>query len=240
MYRRRPATPVYKLLQLKQCLHGEPLKIIERLGHSADAYAAAKDCLDRKYGGERRLVSMYLNELENFRPIKQGQTKAFEKFADILNVAIVNLKEAGRVNGLNSVSLHSRLQQKLPESILVNYRRWLLENKTEESVERLRDFVVKETEFYAVARDTLANSSRKDESQANFNNQTFLASSNKNFRSVPLQRDLCACCRESHPIWKCKEFLQLSVPNRWDVAKQKGLCFRCLGTNHLGRSTMRY
>ena len=230
-----PATPVYKLLQLKQCLQGEPLKIIERLGHSADAYAAAKDCLDRKYGGERRLVSMYLNELENFRPIKEGQTKAFEKFADILNVAIVNLKEAGRVNDLNSVSLHSRLQQKLPESILVNYRRWLLENKTEESVERLRDFVVRETEFYAVARDTLVNSSRKDESQAKFNNRTFLASSNKNFRSVP-PRDLCAGCRESHPIWKCKEFLQLTVPNRWDVAKQKGLCFRCLGTNHLGRS----
>ena len=90
---------------------------------------------------------MYLNELENFRPIKEGQTKAFEKFADILNVAIVNLKEAGRVNDLNSVSLHSRLQQKLPESILVNYRRWLLENKTEESVERLCDFVVRETEF---------------------------------------------------------------------------------------------
>ena len=109
-----PATPVYKLLQLKQCLQGEPLKIIERLGHSADAYAAAKDCLDRKYGGEKRLVSMYLNELENFRPMKEGQTKAFEKFADILNVAIVNLKEAGRVNDLNSVSLHSRLQQKLP------------------------------------------------------------------------------------------------------------------------------
>ena len=54
---------------------------------------------------------MYLNELENFRPIKEGQTTAFEKFADILNIAIVNLKESGRVNDLNSVSLHLRLQQ---------------------------------------------------------------------------------------------------------------------------------
>ena len=208
------ATPVYKLLQLNQSLQGEPLKTIERLGHSADAYAAAIDCLDRKYGGERRLVFIYLNELENFRPIKEGQTKAIEKFVDILNAAIVNLKEAGRVNNLNSVSLHSRLQQKLPESILINYRRWLLENKTEESVKSLRDFVVRETEFYGVGQDNLAKGSQKNKSPAKFSNRTFLANSNKSFRSTPLQRDLCTCCREEHPIWKCKEFLQLSATDQ--------------------------
>jgi len=35
---------------------------------------------------------IYLSELENFWPIKEGQTKALKKFADILNVEIVNLK----------------------------------------------------------------------------------------------------------------------------------------------------
>ena len=72
--------------------------------------------------------------------------------------------------------------------------------------------------------------------KAKFNNWTFLANPNKSLKLAPQQQDLCACCCKAHFIWKCKEFLQLSVPNSRDVAKQKGLCFSCLGTNHLGRS----
>ena len=48
-----PATPEYKLLQLRQHLSGEALKAVETLGHSAAAYEAAKERLERKFGGER-------------------------------------------------------------------------------------------------------------------------------------------------------------------------------------------
>ena len=48
-----PATAEYKLLQLKQCLADEALKAIESLGHSATAYKAAEDTLERKFGGQR-------------------------------------------------------------------------------------------------------------------------------------------------------------------------------------------
>ena len=43
-----PGTSLYKLLQLKQCLQGESLRLIERLGHSAEAYDAAKECFVRR------------------------------------------------------------------------------------------------------------------------------------------------------------------------------------------------
>ena len=69
-----PATPEFKLLQLRQCLQEEPLRVAEKLGHSPVAYEAAKKCLERKYGGERRLISLCLDELEAFRPIKDGHT----------------------------------------------------------------------------------------------------------------------------------------------------------------------
>lgn len=45
-----PATPDYKLLQLRQYLSGEALRCIESLNHSAAAYEAAKERLERKYG----------------------------------------------------------------------------------------------------------------------------------------------------------------------------------------------
>ena len=47
-----PATAEYKLLQLRQCLTGEALKVIKSLGYSATAYEAAKYRLERKFGGK--------------------------------------------------------------------------------------------------------------------------------------------------------------------------------------------
>ena len=44
-----PATAEYKLLQLRQYLSGEAVKVIDSLGHSATAYEAAKQRLERKY-----------------------------------------------------------------------------------------------------------------------------------------------------------------------------------------------
>ena len=47
-----PATPELRLLQLCQSLSGEALKAVKTLGHSAPAYQAAKERLERKYAGK--------------------------------------------------------------------------------------------------------------------------------------------------------------------------------------------
>ena len=46
-----PATSEYKLLQLRQHLIREPLERVDNLGHSAGAYDASKNRLERKFGG---------------------------------------------------------------------------------------------------------------------------------------------------------------------------------------------
>jgi len=55
-----PMSAEYKLLQLRQYLSGNALKAIENLGHSAASYEAAKDRLDRKFGGIRRHIVVHL------------------------------------------------------------------------------------------------------------------------------------------------------------------------------------
>ena len=70
---RAPATAEYKLLQLRQCLSGEALKAIDSLGYSPTAYEAAKERLERKFGGERRQVALYLED-------RQFQTCTFWEF----------------------------------------------------------------------------------------------------------------------------------------------------------------
>ena len=121
-----PATAEYKLLQLRQYLSGEALQVIENSGHSATAYEAAKERLERKYGGQRRQIAAYLEDLDNFKQVRTGNAKDLEKFADLLDIAIINLQEAGQDHELENGSLYTKLQRKLSESMLPRYHRGYL------------------------------------------------------------------------------------------------------------------
>ena len=51
-----------KLLHLRKCLSGEALNVIDGLGYSMSAYKIAKERIERKYGGEKRNLNLYLEE----------------------------------------------------------------------------------------------------------------------------------------------------------------------------------
>ena len=61
---------------------------IESLGHSSFACQEAKERLERKYGGTRRKVMVYLHALDNLKPIRNDHAKDVEKFADLLDIAM--------------------------------------------------------------------------------------------------------------------------------------------------------
>ena len=132
-----PAAAEYKWLQLRQYLSGEALQVIENLGHSATAYEAAKERLERKYGGQRRQIAAYLEDLDNFKQVRTGNAKDLAKFANQLDIAIINLQEAGQDHELGNGSLYTKLQRKLSESMLPRYHRWVFENNITESVAAL-------------------------------------------------------------------------------------------------------
>ena len=131
-----PATPEYKLLQLRQYLSGKALKVVESLGH----YETAKERLECKFGGKRHQIALQLEELENYKPLCPGNARDLERLADLLDVAVVNLREAGRHDELRSGSLYLSLYKKLTEAMLAHYHRWIHENGRCQSVETLREF----------------------------------------------------------------------------------------------------
>ena len=237
-----PATGEYKLLQLRQYLSGEALKVIDSLGHSATAYEAAKDRLERKFGGRRRQIAIYLEELEQFRQIRTGNAKDIEEFADLLDIAMINLQEAGHHHELGDGSLYNKLQRKIPEAMLARYQRWLFEHNKEESVVSLRTWILQEAEFQTVASekvrgvtgklsDTPTRSTPRQSSQ-----RTFFGEAKGGRKS---QKSRCPECEKQHGIWVCPEFIHRSVQDRWSTAKRLQLCYRCLAQGHPGKSCPR-
>ena len=64
------------------------------LRHSEAAYEAAKERLERKFGGQRRKIALHLEELDAIKSVRPGNARDLERFADLLDVLVVNLKEA--------------------------------------------------------------------------------------------------------------------------------------------------
>ena len=148
-----PVSSVYKLLQLKKYLSGEPLKLIERLGHSAEAYEVAKSKLDRNYGGKRRQTARYLEQLQQFKELKDGDAKTFESYADLLEIAVFTLKGAGRLDELQDGTLYSTLLKKLTDRMMVEHLRWIADKDATESVESLTKWALIESEYRVISAE---------------------------------------------------------------------------------------
>ena len=237
-----PATAEYKLLQLRQYVSWEALKVIDSLGHSAAAYEAAKGRLDRKYGGKRRQIALYLEELEEFPQIRQGHAKDIEEFADLLDIAMINLQEAGQHHELGFGSLYAKLQRKIPEAMLARYHRWVFECNKEESVLSLREWILQESEFQTIATEAVRGVSGKAtkppyrSTPRQGNQRTFFGEADY----VRISKKMpCVDCGKNHGIWNCPEFNRRKVADRWNFAKHNQLCFRCLAQGHQGKACPR-
>ena len=143
------------------------------------------------------------------------------KSADLLDIAVINLKEAGRSAELGDGSLYLKLQKKMTESMLTRYHRWVYENFKIESVETLREWVMQESQFYTIAHETVRGLIKEDWRPAGQRKiNTFLAEPSISDRK---QRQ-CSVCSKQHGVWNCDVYRKMTVPSCWETAKQLKLC----------------
>ena len=229
------ATPEYKLLRMRECLQGEALKVVENLGHCR-RLRSSKTRLERKYGGTRRALTLRLEELDAFRPIREGNEKDLEGFAELLDAVVVNLTDAGQEAELGNGSLYITLQRKFNRNLLTKYKQWISDKCQNENVATLREFIDRESEFLTTASETitgvLKESAKKERTTSA--GRTFVTQNDPE----PKKRHgrNCKVCDEPHGLWACDSYKRMTVNHRWDVAKDHKLCFRCLGDGHRGES----
>ena len=218
---------------------GEALKCISSLGYSPAAYEAAKARLERKFGGERRRVAIRVEELESFPTVHRGKHKEFERFAEVLDVTIVRLKDSNQTQELGSGTLYARLLKKFDGESLAQYQRWLTDHGEQASVETLAEWVNYEAEVLTAAAETIDGFGRQIPKPSSSHHvapprrppqATFMATTNQ------VRVTSCAICKGQHKVWTCPDFKRLTVDQRWEKAKVAGLCYRCLAQGHQGQA----
>jgi len=215
----------FKMLRLESCLEGKAAEMVRGLGYSSEAYEAAKARLNRKYGGNRRQVQAHIDELRKLKPINAENPRELEKFADVMERTVVTLQENTQNSNLEGGTLYAIVLEKISQSLLSQYYRWINEKGKLESLEELRQWVVEEAEYQVQASEVKHGVSSTGGRHVK-GPRSFFRTGDKRDRP-------CKVCNQKHPVWKCEVLKGMQNKKKWETAKKLGLCYRCLGKGHL-------
>ena len=236
-----------KMARLRQSLTGTALEPIRGLGVSEPEYKEAKEILQSKFGGERRKLQAYMDQIEKMPSLESNDVQSFERFADFVRIAAVKLQAEGRGGELGEGALHSLLVKKFADSQVESYSRWLREHKKDRSVLSLRDWLKEEVRIRVKAVEmahgieaktvgAAVDSGKHSDKGGHIRN---LFSEGNNFGkepAVPTSKSPCVYCGGNHGVWSCRRCQDIGVNERWSVAKDKRLSFRCLASDREGKA----
>ena len=64
--------------------------------------------------------------------------------------------------------------------------------------------------------------------------RTMFSKTQVNVKRSAVSMMQCNICMANHNTWECTVFNQLAILERWKMVRENRLCFRCLGTGHVG------
>ena len=209
-------------------------------------YFEARRILERLYGQDHTIVSAYINKIVNGPPIKANDRQALAALGrDMRNclMACGSLNSAGLDTQQTVSSVFTRLPRHLQDKFMASVTMHL-ETGRPVTFAMLADFVERrllvEASFLGQVIEQRGDRGR--DKGAKFNQPFRKASINtvqgeasRPSRSNGAGNTQCEFCSLSHALWKCQEFGKESVEKRWSFAKDKRLCFNCLG-HHFSKS----
>ena len=223
----------FKMMQLKNCLAGDALKLADRYRPSDNGFSKAMDELERKYGGVSRRIRHQLEEIRSIRSVRPGATRDLEELADRVQSLVTNLEEYGSAGDLSDVSAYYILvKEKLHVTFLKNYRRWIQGQNKKDNFKTFAIWLREEAQYEQEALEMSSTTQVKKE-EMNFKKmkKTWNTQTKESNRHGEKS---CMYCEREHLLSECPLFQKWTVGSRYNYCKTKRICFRCLAGNHRG------
>lgn len=108
---------------------------------------------------------------------------------------------------------------------------WVREKKRVESLITLKDWTAEDAD-YKIHFTEIKHGLKSGNSSGKFH---YRRSKSFGINQVDDKRKGKAkVCGASHAVWNCDVFKSRSIQEKWATAEKLGLCYRCLGDDHLG------
>ena len=126
-----------KMERLRQGLYDSALEAIRGFGVSEPEYEEAKEILIAKFGGQRRQLWAYMDQLERMPQMRNNDVQGFERFADLVRITVVKLKAEGRDGELEATQMAHGL------SVMEKSDGWQHSNRNPKNRNKSKNFHIK-------------------------------------------------------------------------------------------------
>lgn len=216
-----------KLQYLKLALRGEPAQLIQSFAITDLNYQEAWNLLNERYQNTREIVNAHIDRMLSQVTLHQESATGLRKLADTttecrrsLELLEVPVKEWDAI-------IVNIISKKLdPDS----RRHWELSLTTDAipTFEQLSSFIDQRARALTTIEATRTKSSKPNH-QPTHRAQVVV---HHGSTSTSLT---CEYCKKDHTIYKCQEFLKVTVADRHAIVKKLQLCFNCLRSQHTAR-----
>lgn len=207
------------IVRLQNCITGRALEVVGAMLTMPDSIDEVISTLRKLFGRPERILQNLLESVRSVKTLKADDMKSIIDFSVKVNTICLTIRQGGLTEHLSNPCLVAELVQKLPsmlqmfwsgykaslvqdDCILLAFNKWL---KT----------------YFEIACDLEATNS----------SEAKVPVKSKSYVNVHVADNPKACiiCGEScSSVEECQMFKEYSVDERWERAKEKRLCFRCL------------
>ncbi|XP_043229908.1 uncharacterized protein LOC122385596 [Amphibalanus amphitrite] len=212
---------------------------------SEDAYMQAKKRLTDRYGNAFITANEFKKRLYKWPEVKVGDSKSLTELADFLEQCLMvsnSMQELKMFEGMHEIDIVIR---KLPRYMSDSWRRvvdrWIHEPEDGAMPQYppFSQFVSFMSKEARVSSGPVTSRNREEDrkrppTKKERNTHVLLTSVPVNQRqeNLQLQQQHCVICKDDHSMDQCAAFMKMSLKERQELVRQRGLCGGCLRRGH--------
>lgn len=211
---------VQKLQYLKSCLTGDASNIISSLEISDLNYEVAWNLLKERYDNKRVIVQTHIKAIMELPTMTKENSSGLRRISDGATRHIQALRALKRpTQHWDDLIVHI-LSSKLD---LLTLREWqsTLVGSEPPTFKQFEDFINNHCQM-------LEATSKSGEASSKEANKRSQAAERRQASCVATVKQKCNYCSGEHAIYYCKDFLDLSIPQRVTATRNRKLCVNCL------------
>lgn len=222
---------VQNMARLRKSIKGTAKETVRSLLFVSSDPSEVMDALERRFGRPEQLV---LAEVEKIKELSRlGDTpRDVCVFASRVNNAVNTIQALNRPQYLHSPELSRRIIEKLTPILKYRWYDYSARSPEDPELLKLKKFLNTEADLCGTFAQIETIKRKPPPSRHPVHNTyeedaDFVATTTE----TPTKR--CTSCDGDHWITECKRFRDATVEQRWELAKNKKLCFKCLRQRHM-------
>ena len=250
-----PESEAYVLKEM--CLKGEALEIIKNVDHDASAIWSR---LDDRFGKASKLVDVIMYDINNLKPVADGEDKKFLELVDCVERCHQELKRANMEGEISNSTIVGLIEERIPKTIQTMWYLSVSDHDTKidetNKFPGLLDFLKKhrraieygsseirshrkgkvtfaecEEDIHVAVKSAPENESNSQENGSSLN-KGGNSQENRNLNGKNRRKYCWYHQSSSHGILDCKFYSEQSVKERWRLINEYGACWSCLRIGH--------